>query len=200
MGLTIGYSFLVKNNETAEKIVQETQKTAERLDKMFGGVETHVISPKEIIVDVPGSDPVHLNFSTIKEKKEGCKPSNAYDPISIVKCQEARNLHHTYYVTSDGTRYNERRKWEPHEFPVRNHTDWEKPIFGTNKGLQTKNYTKTHYGGPHAHMLVCELLEPAKKHAFLQRVRDEGDFCGTAQKDIRDIKKIEENFKTYWWL
>ena len=194
MGITIHYKFQAKDRKTAEKIIAETAKKADQLKKQFPKLETRLYSPTEILVDYPECESLHLNFEPLKKKMEACSKKNPNEGERI-DCWEAESLHATTYETESGKIYKE---YPPEGFGgmgwIKMKPDWTRPLLGTKAGYQTANFTKTEYCGLGGHVIMCELLEPAKKYSSKKHVDDEADFCGDEQGKKRAVGVLQNSF------
>lgn len=183
MGITIHYKFYCKDKKCAENIIKETHRVATAIKTQAPELKIEKHTPTEILINpFPNSEWVHLNFEPYETKMDRQK-EKGWD-------YEAQCLSETRLVDTMGRRY---KDWSniPMGTPVKD--EIVGPLFGKG-GYQTASFTKTQYGGVEAHLIVCKLLDPAKKMADKEEVSDEADFCGDGDKE--DEAKLFDNMES----
>ena len=199
VGITVHYKFKTGNINQVKNIIDNVEKTAKRMKKFdYPKLRIKRWAPHEITVDYPDSETFHLNFEPLETKIAACKKAEekayAGDWNDMWKCSEVMLLHKTKYTDRAGNVYLEEPEIKIH--PIRHEIDYDRPVLGES-GYQTAAFTKTEYAGITAHMMVCNLLDAARKSPSKHIVRDEADFCGDKDKK-RDFSKLYSAFEESW--
>ena len=199
MGIAVSYKFKTKNYRQAKNIVDNVEKTARNMKRFdYQKLKIKRWSPHEISVNYPDSETFYLNFEPLEKKIAACKKAEDKaakgDWKDMWKCNEVMLLHETKYTDGAGKVHLEEPKIKI--YPIRHEIDYDRPILGKT-GYQTADFTKTEYSGVTGHIIVCNLLDAARKSPSKHIVKDEGDFCGDDDKK-RDFSKLYAAFKESW--